>query len=401
VRRRQDDDPAGGCNHEGAARYVSSHQSKRHLHAATAATLVLTAVGMTSTTALADPPPPPTASDALNQLQDLSHQAEQLTETYKKAQDDHAAKTADLGRANADAARAQQLANQAHGDEQAHRDAVDRISHSSYEGATLSKLSALLTSRTPEDFLDRSATLDTLARDNNDAIQQFQAAADQAQAAERQTADARARAAQAEADAARIQGELAGKKTAMDGQIAKAQELYDSLSAQEKAQLSSAAAPAPPPAAPEPPPPAPAPPPAALAPPPPAPAPPPAAPAPPPAPNPAITAVNAALSRLGAPYVWGATGPNQFDCSGLVQWSYLQAGISLPRSTYSQVTVGQSVSVSQMQPGDLVFYYSDFSHVAIYIGGGNVVHAPTAGETVRVTQYQYIGTVSAVRRVAG
>lgn len=359
------------------------HPSKRSMQVATAATAVLTAVGVTTTSAVADPPPPTNSTDALNQLQDLSHQAEQLTEAYKKAEDDHAARLADLDRAKSDAANAEQAANQAHNDEQSHRDAVDRISHSSYEGATLSKMSALLTSNDAQEFLDRSATLDTLARDNDQAIQQYEAASQQAQAAEQQTADARTRASQAEAGAAQIQNDLAGKKSAMDAQIAKTKQVYDSLSAQEKAQLDA-------------PPPPPPPPPRAAAP---APAPAPAAPSS--AGSAAMVAVNAALSKQGDPYVWGATGPNSFDCSGLVQWAYNQAGISLPRSTYSQVTVGRSVSVSAMQPGDLVFYYSDYSHVAMYIGNGNVVHAPQTGETVKVTQYQYIGAVTAVRRVAG
>lgn len=357
-----------------------SSQATRTMQVATAATIVLSAVGITATSAVADPPPPATAADALKQLQDLSHQAEQLTEDYKKAEDDHAAKLSDLNQANTDAARAQQLAGHAHSDVQAHQDAVDRISHSSYEGATLSKMSAMLTSASPSDFLDRAATLDTLAKDNNTAIQQFQTAADQAQQAAQQTADARARAAQAEAGAAQIESELAGKKAAMDDQIAKAKQFYNTLSAQEKAQL---AAPPPPPPPPPPSSPAPAPPPPSAS------------------TSPAAIAVKAALSKLGDPYVWGATGPNSFDCSGLVQWAYAQAGISLPRSTYSQVTVGQSVSVSQMQPGDLVFYYSDYSHVAMYIGNGNVVQAPSTGQDVMITTYNYDGPPSAIRRVAG
>lgn len=351
-----------------------SRPSKRGIQVATAATAVLTAVGVTTTSAVADPPPPTNSTDALNQLRDLSHQAEQLTEAYKQAEDDHAAKLADLDRANTDATNAEQAVDQARNDEQSHRDAVDRISHASYEGATLSKVSALLTSTNPQDFLDRSSTLDALAKDNNRAIQQYEAAAEQAQAAEQQTADARSRAAQAEAGAAQIERDLAGKKAAMDDQIAKTKQVYASLSAQEKARLDAPASP--PPSAPAP-----------------------AGPSS--ASGAAMVAVNAALSKQGAPYVWGATGPSSFDCSGLVQWAYNQAGISLPRSTYSQVTVGRSVSVGAMQPGDLVFYYSDFSHVAIYIGNGNVVHAPQTGETVKVTQYQYIGAVTAVRRVAG
>jgi peptidoglycan DL-endopeptidase CwlO len=346
---------------------VTSQQLKRAVRGALATTAVLTVVGMSSTSALADPQPPANASDALKQLRDLSHQAEQLTEDYKKAEDDHAAKKADLDRANADAASAAQRVNEALGDEEKYRAQVDRLTHASYQGARLNKLSALLLSQSPNDFLDRASTLDALAKDNNDVIKRFQAAVDQAQLGQRQTQEARGRAAQAEADAARIEGELAGKKAAMDTQVAKAKQQLNNLSRQDRALLdggSSLLGPLGGSGA-------------------------------------AITAVNAALSKQGAPYVWGATGPSQFDCSGLAQWAYKQAGVSLPRSTYSQAAVGQSVPVSQMQPGDLVFFYSDLSHEGIYVGGGKVVHAPTAGESVKVAPYQYIGQVSAVRRVAG
>ncbi|MGO4201971.1 C40 family peptidase [Rhodococcus sp. TAF43] len=95
-------------------------------------------------------------------------------------------------------------------------------------------------------------------------------------------------------------------------------------------------------------------------------------------------AANAAQSKIGSPYVWGATGPNSFDCSGLVQWSYKQAGKSVPRTSYDQVSGGTPVSKSNLQPGDVIgFYGSD--HVGIYIGNGKVVHAPTEGENVKVS----------------
>ena len=95
-------------------------------------------------------------------------------------------------------------------------------------------------------------------------------------------------------------------------------------------------------------------------------------------------AVQAALSRIGSPYSWGGSGPNAFDCSGLVMWSYQQAGISLPHSSQALAQSGQAVSMSEMQPGDLVTYYSDASHVGIYIGDGMMVHASTYGTPVRV-----------------
>jgi peptidoglycan DL-endopeptidase CwlO len=97
----------------------------------------------------------------------------------------------------------------------------------------------------------------------------------------------------------------------------------------------------------------------------------------------AAVAVRAALSRLGRPYVWGATGPNQFDCSGLVQWSYAQAGIHLDRTTYQQIHDGIPVLRSQIRPGDLVFPHA--GHVQLSIGNNLVVEAPHAGASVRIS----------------
>lgn len=104
-------------------------------------------------------------------------------------------------------------------------------------------------------------------------------------------------------------------------------------------------------------------------------------------------AVRAALSRLGRPYVWGATGPDQFDCSGLVQWSYRQAGIQLDRTTYDQINDGIPVPRSQVQPGDLVFPHA--GHVQMAIGNGLVVEAPYSGATVRISR---LGDNIAIRR---
>lgn len=95
-------------------------------------------------------------------------------------------------------------------------------------------------------------------------------------------------------------------------------------------------------------------------------------------------AVRAALSRLGRPYVWGATGPNQFDCSGLVQWAYAQAGIHLDRTTYQQINDGIPVPRSRVRPGDLVFPHA--GHVQLAIGNNLVVEAPYSGATVRISR---------------
>jgi len=97
----------------------------------------------------------------------------------------------------------------------------------------------------------------------------------------------------------------------------------------------------------------------------------------------AAAAVSYAYSKLGSPYVWGATGPDAFDCSGLVQAAYRSAGISLPRTTYAQIDAGRRVSRSELLPGDLVFFYSGISHVGLYIGNGRMIHAPNPSAPVR------------------
>jgi len=108
------------------------------------------------------------------------------------------------------------------------------------------------------------------------------------------------------------------------------------------------------------------------------------------------SAVRAALSRLGRPYVWGATGPDQFDCSGLTQWSYAHAGIHLDRTTYQQIYDGVPVPRSQVRPGDLVFPTA--GHVQLAIGNNLVVEAPHSGATVRISP---LGAGVQIRRPTG
>ncbi|MEU2682881.1 C40 family peptidase [Streptomyces hygroscopicus] len=98
----------------------------------------------------------------------------------------------------------------------------------------------------------------------------------------------------------------------------------------------------------------------------------------------AARAVSYAYAALGKPYIWGATGPYGYDCSGLTQAAWRAAGVSLPRTTYTQINAGQRVPRGQLAPGDLVFFYSGISHVGIYIGGGRMIHAPHPGAPVRV-----------------
>ncbi|WP_461144385.1 C40 family peptidase [Salinifilum aidingensis] len=323
---------------------------------------------MSSAPALADPPLPDNATDAAREVRELSHKTEQVTEEAKKAADDHRAKKEELDRASAEAVRAERVADQARTEEQRFRGRVDELTSASYQGARLNKLSALLASESPNDFLDRAATLDVLAQDNNEVIHRLAAATDRAEKAETRSQQARDRAAKAEREAARIAQDMERKRAEMEQRVAEVQQRYDELSQQEQESLvtdgstdvgavaGSGAA---------------------------------------------VTAVNAALGKQGSPYVWGAKGPDSFDCSGLTYWAYEQAGVSIGGSTKTQISDGESVSSSELKPGDLIFYYSPVSHVSMYIGNGKAVHAPTQGDVVKVDDYDDIGPVTEMRRIAG
>lgn len=113
----------------------------------------------------------------------------------------------------------------------------------------------------------------------------------------------------------------------------------------------------------------------------------------------AAAALAYAQRKLGSPYVWGATGPNAFDCSGLVQAAYRSAGISIPRTTYAQIGAGQRVSRSQLRPGDLVFFYPGVTHVGMYIGNGKMIHAPNPSAPVRVAPISEMPFAGATRVV--
>jgi cell wall-associated NlpC family hydrolase len=110
------------------------------------------------------------------------------------------------------------------------------------------------------------------------------------------------------------------------------------------------------------------------------------------------TAVNAAMSQLGTPYRFAAAEPGvAFDCSGLTSWAWAQAGVSLPHQSRAQFASVPHVPTEAAQPGDLIFYYEPISHVGIYLGGGQLVHAPNSGTVVSVAAVNW-GKVAGVGR---
>lgn len=325
------------------------------------------------------------AEDALAKLNELSRQAEQTTEAMHSAQLDLNNKLA-----------AQQAAEKKHADDLAAADqaraqlatfqaSVNKVAAAQYMGGRTSGVDAILTADSPQQLIDQLAVQRVMATEMSAQMQNFRSIGEKAAAAEQASAKSAADAKTAAEQAAAVRADLQSKQSQLQVQIAVVKSQYQALTPGQREALA-AAPPAPPAPAPGALPPANDP--GVLA------APPNIPPgdvAPPEAATPggspsghSGTVIQAALSRIGSPYSWGGSGPSAFDCSGLVMWSFQQAGISLPHSSQALAAGGQPVSQDQMQPGDLVTYYSDASHVGIYIGDGMMVHASTYGTPVRV-----------------
>ncbi|MFD2418650.1 C40 family peptidase [Amycolatopsis pigmentata] len=334
--------------------------------AAAAVITVLTFPQADAVPALFPADPPTTASDALAQYRQVAGQAEQLNEQKLKAQGDFNAKQAELNKANADVDAANRAFSLAQGDQTKYQVDVDQFTDQSFvSGAQFAKLSALLSGKSTQDFLDRSSALEVLANDKNKIMQTYLDASGRAAAAQRQAADAKARAQAASDAAAKLLDDLNARSADLQKQMANLDSIRLRLSASDRAAQRDTGGSAP------------------------------NVPAPTAA---AQAAINAALQKLGDPYVYGATGPNSFDCSGLTQWAYKQAGVSIPRVASDQQQAGVAVSMSAAQPGDLMFEGSPAYHVVMFLGGGKVVQAPTSGDVVKISNVP--NNITNVRRVA-
>jgi cell wall-associated NlpC family hydrolase len=358
------------ADRKGDTRGVQSKPIKRVVAGAITAAAVITAVSVGATasavTAPAPQNPPTTSSDALAQYRAAAQQASKLSEDKLNAQADLNAKQAELAKANSDLTATNQKVQQAQASEAQFQTVVDHFADQSFiSDAQLSRLSALLAGTSVQDFLDRSSALAVLADNQSKALANYTGAIQAAAAAQQQATDLKNRA-QAASDAAqKLLNDLNARQAALQQQLNDLQALSAKLSSADRAAQRDTGDAAP------------------------------NVPAPSAA---AQTAINIALSKLGDNYVWGATGPSTFDCSGLMQYSYRQAGISLPRTAAEQQHVGMTVSRSQLQPGDLVFFGSPAYHVGMYLGNGEMVAAPTTGDVVKVQPL--LNDYSGARRVA-
>lgn len=335
----------------------SSQKMKRSMCAALATgVLSLTLVGLPAGSAGADPLVS-NPTEALERLADLSRESEQTTEALHNAQIDLDGKQAAQRDAEARLAGDRDLLAAAESRIDQFRPTVGKLAAASYQGARTNRLFALMVSDSPQQLLDQMSALDAISNETSKAVSEFkQATADATAAAEASQASADAARAATE-QAKQVSDELQNKQSELQKQIDSVTKAFDQLTGAERAQLAGSPFPAGVDAG------------SILA-------------------NlgsgTGSAALQAGLTQVGKPYSWGATGPDAYDCSGLVVWAYKQIGKVLPRSSQAQADGGTPVDKSQLQPGDVVLFYSDASHVGLYAGDGNVLHASTYGTPVKV-----------------
>jgi cell wall-associated NlpC family hydrolase len=325
------------------------------------------------------------ADDAMAKLNELSRQAEQTTEAMHSAQLDLNNKLAVQQAADAKHAADAAAVDSAKSQLATFQTSVDKLAAAQYMGGRTDGLDAMLTATSPQGLIDQLSVQRVMAAEMSAQMTSYRDIGKQAALAEVASAKSAADAETAAEQAASVRADLQSKQSRLQLQIAVVKSQYLALTPdQRQAMAAMPPTPVPPPPDALPPPPGD---PGVLA------APPDGIPpgdVAPPGPGPgggapeAATVIQAALSRIGSPYSWGGSGPGVFDCSGLVMWSFQQAGISLPHSSQALAQGGQPVSLDQIQPGDVITYYSDASHAAIYIGDGMMVHASTFGTPVRV-----------------
>jgi cell wall-associated NlpC family hydrolase len=315
------------------------------------------------------------ASDALARMNERSRQAEQTTEAMHTAQIDLDAKLAlqaDAEKKNAIDRSTVEVANAELAKYQA---AVDKVAAAAYMGGGTDGLTAALTASSPQGLIDQLSIQKAMSTQMAADMAAFESASQRAVQAAERSADSAVQARLAADQATKVRAELQAKQSDLRAQIAAVQAQFEVLTSDQRAILADPGPPPPPV-------------PGALNPDDPAivamPDPPAADVAPTPSSGEGAAVVQAALTRAGSPYSWGATGPNTFDCSGLIKWAFLQNGKSLPRSSQALAEGGQPVLVTDLQPGDVVTFYADVSHAGIYIGDGMMVHASTFGTPVKV-----------------
>ncbi|MFF2961226.1 NlpC/P60 family protein [Streptomyces sp. NPDC057963] len=309
--------------------------------------------------ATANADPQDTSRSAKARVDRLYGEAERATEQYNESEENADRLRGEVNRARDRAARGQEHLNRM-------RTALGSVASAQYRSGGLDPSLALLLSSDPDTYLDRAAVLDRLTEHRATELRELQQT-------QRELAQTRAEAVRALAELERNQAAATHHKRTVEHKLARAKQLLDALPDADRADFERASRSGSDGAVP------------AIA-------------DLPAGSARAAVAVAAVRQALGRPYIWGANGPAGFDCSGLMQWAYAQAGVSLPRTSQAQRYAGHMVPLSEARPGDLVTYRADASHIGMYVGNGQVIHAPYPGAPVR---YDPVGMmpVSSVTRV--
>ncbi len=310
---------------------------------------------------------PRTAQQVLARYKQLSIEAEKSAEAMNAAQAEHTKQNMIVRQQNKAAAAAQVRLNKANEQMSSAQGKVDALARASSRGARVNRLYAMLVSDSPQNLLDNMSHLEVVSRQaaaDLRAIRTTAAAAMTAKSAAEQTSAA---AAGAVKEAARKRRELQTTQQKLQTESISIRAIYESMTGEQLAALIGPKYDFDPRSVPK-------------------------------GTAPALVAVQAVLTTIGKPYVWGAVGPDSFDCSGLMVWAYTQAGKTLPRTSQAQLSGGTAVDRSDLKPGDLVIYYPDAHHVGMYVGDGYVIHASTFGVPVAVVPIDKGGPYLAARR---
>lgn len=338
---------------------------RRGIALAATATTALAGLTLVSGSAAADPKP--TLPQAKAKVADLQHKAEEAGEAANDLRDDIATARRRLAAISSGVSKQQRQVD-------AIREQIGSLAVAGYQQAGMSTTAQLLLSENPDQFLDQASTAQAFAGQQNAALRRFQGA--QGKLADLQAAE------QTELAALQaVQSKQDGLKKQLDKHLEEAEKVLsrlsdeerDRLEAEEEAEEEKARRERPSRSERE------------------------EDPGDYPGSGRGVTALNYALDQIGDPYVWGADGPSSFDCSGLTMAAWGKAGVSLSHSSKAQTNEGRSVSKGNLRPGDLVFYYSPVSHVALYAGGGKIVHAPRPGKNVRIADLDSMPYNGAVR----
>lgn len=310
-------------------------------------------------------PAPAHAEDAdvlIARMAEVSHEASAASEEVKQLELEVRDGQDRVGQLRADAEEARQRAEAARAAEREHQQEVDGLAGAKYRGLMIDPVTNAVAAATPQNAIDRAAYLATLTRNTERAVDRL---ADATAAAGRSHTDAArmlAEAAFRQSELEERHRELAEEQQALEVRVREIEEKVASLDAEARAAWENKNNPLEPAA-----------------------------------PAAGSGAVDAALSKLGSPYGWGAAGPDQFDCSGLMLWAYQQQGKTIPRTSQAQLAGGTPVSRAELQPGDLVGYYPGVTHIGMYIGNGQLVHASDYGIPVQVVSVDSMPWAGAVR----